>query len=171
MDTRPATFLASWLAVAALAGCELRYEDEESRSRGNQPGNGYRVDTATGTTTARITNDEGTTTLRAGENVVPWLPVGFTVYPGAQVVHTTQVARGGGQSTLLTMESEASPEEMAAHYRRQAEAAGITLGMTIPAGGSQTLSGKGEGGLTFSFHAAPRRGRTRAELAVRQGLD
>lgn len=171
MDARRATFLASWLAAAALAGCELRHEDDEPDSRPEQPRNGYKVDAASGTTTARITNDDGTTTLRAGDEVVPWLPVGFTVYPEASVLHTAQVARGGGQSTLLTMESDDSPEEMAEYYRLEAEAAGVTLNVAIPAEGSQTLAGRSDDGLTFSFHAAPREGRTRAELAVRQGLD
>ncbi len=126
----------------------------------------YTIDESTGETTATITTEEGTMTMRSGSDVPVDLPGGFTVYPGAEVVSNTVVNQGQGSGNLVTMTSPDSPQEVAAYYKSQAEAAGITIQMEMATNGMQMIGGESQDGLTFSVMASPADEGTSAQLTV-----
>ena len=126
----------------------------------------YTIDTQTGETTATIETDDGTATLRSGANVPVDLPAGFTVYPGAEIVSNTVVQQGEGSGSLVTMSTSASPAEVAAHYKAEAEAAGVAIQMEMATNGAQIVGGESEDGLTFSIIASPSEDGTTAQLTV-----
>ncbi len=108
-------------ALFLLAACGAS-EDEPPRDD-PQPKGHYVVDPETGATRASITNEDGTTILRAGdgsEGEVAELPTGFTVYPDAEIRSTVEVGRGERRSVTMTLASDAPPADMIAFYRAEA---------------------------------------------------
>ena len=92
-------------------------------------------------------------------------------YPDAQVVSTTTMNQADGQGALLIMQSDSSPEQMVTFYRRQAEAAGIEIGMEMNSNGNLMIAGESEDGATFSFNASSSGEGTTGQLVVGQGLN
>ncbi|QYJ06631.1 hypothetical protein [Qipengyuania flava] len=165
------SFIASTALVLAACGGDAseaeRAADEAEETRGS-----YDIDTATGETSARYTDEDGTTTtMRSGESVPVELPTGFTVYPGATVVNNTRVEQADGLLVLLNLESEDTPEEMVAFYRKQAEEAGIDIAMSIQSGPTTMIGGEQAGGASFSFTATREEDTTSAQLSVGSGLE
>lgn len=95
------------------------------------------------------------------------LPGAITVYPGARVVANTRVVAGTGMGRMVTMTIDAAPDEVAGFYRRQAQAAGVTIEDEVTVGGAKILGGEAENGLTINLSASPREdGGTSANLMV-----
>ena len=67
---------ASPTAALLLAGCTPAPEEESpgEQEAGQFETGSYEVDPETGETRAVVNNEDGTTTMRAGETVVPRLP-------------------------------------------------------------------------------------------------
>lgn len=115
----------------------------------------------------RFTDNEGSeTTVTSGSKVDVDLPDGFTIYPGADVVSNTVINGNDGQGTLVVMTSSASVDDMVAHYRRQAEAAGIDIGMEMTTNANRMIGGEGPNGAMFSFTATASDDRTTGMLTV-----
>lgn len=151
------------LAVA-LAGCGS--ENSGTIEGENGETGEYTIDRATGETSATITTDEGTATLRSGAGVAIDLPAGFTGYPGATIISNTVVNQSQGSGAMLFFETEDSPEDVVAFYKRQAEAAGVKIQLNASMNGSSMIGGESEDGLTFSVNANPGEERTSAQLIV-----
>ena len=173
--TPHAARLAAFTAAAiAIAGCssesadtEAAEPEEEVATRGS-----YDIDATTGETRASYTDDEGTTTtMRSGEKVPVSLPAGFAVYPGARVTNNTRVEQADGLLVLLNLESEATPDEMVAFYRKQAEAAGIDVETTLTTGPMTMIGGEDGDGTSFSFTATREGDVTEAQLSLGRGLE
>lgn len=161
---RIATFSALGALCFALAGCGSESSgtiDGENGERGE-----YTIDESTGETKATITTDEGTATLRSGADVEVDLPDGFTAYPGANVVSNTVVSQAQGSGAMLFFETDDSPAEVIAFYKRQAEAAGVKLQLDASINGGSMIGGESEDGITFSVNANPGEERTSAQLIV-----
>ncbi len=131
----------------------------------------YEVDPETGETRAVVNNEDGTTTMRAGETVVPRLPEGFTIYPGAEIRNTVQIGRGEGTGVMVSLASEDSPADLVGFYRRQAEAAGVAIELDLQTGAMTMIAGEAPDGTSFAFQASGATGETTGQLTVRRGLN
>ncbi len=104
----------------------------------------------------RFTSKDGEeTVVHTGGNVVVDLPDGFAIYPGAQVVSNTSMTSAEGAGAMVVMTSDADPEAMVAHYRKQAEAAGVNIEMEMNSNGTLMIAGELPEGGAFSFTAMP----------------
>lgn len=143
----------------------------EARTVGGFALGSYSVDLEIGETRAVVNNEDGTTTLRAGERLVPRLLPGFTIYPGAEIRNTVQVGRGEGIGVIVSLASEDPPADLVAFYRQQAQAAGVAIRIEMTAGTMATIAGEAPDGTAFSFQASGGTGETTAQLTVRRGLN
>ena len=162
-------------ALLLCLGACASEPDSENRTQA-QPGDrergSYIVDGETGEISARIHREDGTVaTMRSGEKVPVRLPAGFTLYPGAEVISNTHVRHGGGNGVLLTMRSGDDPQELAAFYHRQADAAGVAIEMQMKAGRTAMFAGKGPCDLAVSFNVSDETGETVAQLMVGTGME
>jgi hypothetical protein len=126
----------------------------------------YSIDGATGETTISVDTEDGTASVRSGADVPVELPEGFSIYPGAEVVSNIVFDQGGNGGAMVTMESSATPKEIADYYRKQAEAAGVEIQIDATVNGGAMVGGEGPGGMTFSINASPQGDKTSAQLAV-----
>ncbi|UAB77559.1 hypothetical protein INR77_12265 [Erythrobacter sp. SCSIO 43205] len=145
------TALASSLALAACGSeteGEFTTEDGESGE--------YRIDQSSGESSMTVETEDGTVSMVTNSDAPTNLPAGFTMISGAQVLSNTMIDDGETKGSLTTFRSEKSPEEIAAHYREQAEEAGITIQIETNLNGGKMLGGENEAtGTTFSVSAYP----------------
>ena len=159
-------------AILALAACgSERTVDFETEDGGD---GSYTVDTTTGEASGTITTDDGTVSFRSGADAPVDLPGDFTVYPGANVVSNTSVDRaaagGGGQGTMLILQTDDPAGDVIAHYRRQAEAEGVEIQMEMTTAQGKMIAGESPDGMTFSVNANEADGKTTAQLTVAEGM-
>lgn len=123
---------------------------------------------------ATATTEDGTTTMRSGEDVPLDLPAGFTLYPGAKVLTNTSVTNADGAGSLVIMESADAAADLAAFYRKQAEDAGIKIEVEMTTSQGVTLAGQGAGDMNFSFSANSSAsgpdGKTQGQLSLTEGM-
>lgn len=97
---------------------------------------------------------DGPATLRSGAEVPLSLPEGFSLYPGAKVVTNTVVKKVDGTGVMVIFQTPDAPDKVIAHYRREAEAAGIVISVAITTAKTVMIGGEDKGGrLTFSANA------------------
>jgi hypothetical protein len=148
-------------ALALLAAC-------------NSPESGTdtQTDTQTGTgadgeaSNITITGENGETITATSNAASAQLPLGFTLYPGAAVVSNSTIATNDGKGSVLYFTTPASAADVAAFYRRQAEAAGIAIGLEQAAGETRTIAGEGPAGQTFMLTATPGEDGTGVQLMI-----
>lgn len=158
--------LAGALALAACgSGEDGTITDDEGSDVGS-----YAM--ANGETTASIKGEDGSvTSMRSGSQVPVSLPDGFSVAEGFAVINTTNVERGDGRYVMLTMQGPQPVADVVAHYRREAEAAGVDVNVDVTTGDSTTIAGEGKDGLAFSLMASRSGDKTAVQLTLHQGLD
>lgn len=157
------------LTTAALALAACGSETSGTFESGDGGRGEYTVDTEGGDTTATITTEDGTATMQTGPNVKADLPLGFTVYPDATVLSTTNINAEGEKGSMVMMESSDSAQEIAEFYREKAEDAGIEIQMDMTINDGKMLAGEGPGGISFSINASPQGSATSAQLMVSEG--
>nr|WP_137677887.1 hypothetical protein [Parerythrobacter lutipelagi] len=120
------------------------------------------------TRTTTIPTEGGTATMRSGPGAAIDLPLGFEVYPGAQVLQSTSFAQNGDKGALLTFVSDSSPEDLIAYYRKKADQAGIEIEMELTTDNSMIIGGKGAKDVIFSFSTVPGgdKGKTQGQLMI-----
>lgn len=158
-------FFITSAAALMVAGCG----SEKSATFETEDGTGtYTVDNASGDVSMEFSGNDGeTVSINSGANVSVDLPSGFTLYPGATVVSSTTVNQQDSRGSILMLTTSATPEQVVAHYRRQAEAAGVEIQMEMNTADSRMINGEGPGGLTFSVSAnASGSDETSAQLMV-----
>lgn len=171
---RLTAFTAAALVIAGCSSENSKSADEttEAETHDAATRGSYDFDATTGETRASYTDDEGTTTtMRSGEKVPVSLPAGFAVYPGAKVTNNTRVEQADGLLVLLNLESEATPGEMVAFYRKQAEEAGIDVETALTTGPMTMIGGEDGDGTSFSFTATRNGEATEAQLSLGRGLE
>ncbi|VVT20359.1 hypothetical protein [Erythrobacter sp. EC-HK427] len=115
----------------------------------------YETERSGGNSEMRITDNEGNeVVVNSGEGVAASLPDGFTVYPGAEVVSSTVMNGTEGQGSMTMMTSSDTPEQMVAHVRREAEAAGFSIEMEMTSNETMMIGGEGPDGTAFSFNVS-----------------
>ncbi|MWV27651.1 hypothetical protein [Aurantiacibacter rhizosphaerae] len=165
---RKITLLSAFaLSLSACGG-----SDESSVQTDDGETIDYKVDTAGDDSEIRITGDDGEEmVINSSVGADVSLPDGFTVYPGATIVNSTVMNQSDGQGTLVIMQSDDSPEEMADFYRSQAEKSGIAIGMEASSNGAKMVAGESDDGATFSFNATSSGEGTTGQLVVGKGLN
>lgn len=149
------------LALTACGGSDTNtIETEDGTAE-------YSVDGAEGDAEIRFTDNEGNeTVMTAGSDADAQFPDGFSIYPGASVASNTVISGSEGEGNMIAITSSASPEELAAHYRAEAEAAGFEIQMEMNSGDTVVIGGEGPSNSFFSFNASPEGGGTSAVLMV-----
>ncbi len=123
-----------------------------------------------GTQTTTIEAKDGIATIRSGPDTSADLPLGFKLYPGAEVLTSTTFDQGGENGALLSFTSDATPDQLIAFYRKAAESAGITIEMELTTDNSKIIGGKGAKDTTFSFSTVPGPdGKTQGQLMIGSG--
>lgn len=158
------------IAATSLAACggpgEGSYETED----GEQVD--YDVDASGGESTFTVTDADGTeSSITTGSSVEAELPAGISVYPGASVVSSSNVTVGKGTGSVVMMTSPDSPKEVIAHYKREAEAAGIVIENTMSANGMEIIGGKNADGLAFNVNAFPSEEGSTIQLSAGKDFD
>ncbi len=144
-----------------LSACGSDASGDQAEATGE-----YAIDTETGEARMTIETENGSSTVRSGENVPVELPDGFSVYPGAAVINNTNFKDAETYGSMLVMETQDSPEDVAAFYRKQAEDAGIPIEFEMDSEGAQILGGKDGTGRTITLNATPEADATMAQLLV-----
>ncbi len=146
------TIALTTAASVLLAACGSEKSGEFTTEEGET--GEYSIDPATGETSARIETAEGTATMRSGASVPVKLPDGITIYPGAQVVSNTVVDHAGGSGSMVTLRSEDTPQQVSAHYRREAEAAGYKIALEMTVENGMLIGGEKPNGAVFSVNTS-----------------
>lgn len=113
--------------------------------------NRFIIDEESGAIDAKITTDEGPATIKSGANAPTELPLGFTIFPGAKVVSNTSFEQKDKTVTMISLASDAGPEQLVEHYRKQAENAGIMIKLEMSVNDGQMIGGDDGKGSTFSL--------------------
>lgn len=143
-------------AVAlALTACGSESADSGAGEEARVEAGEYRIDQNSGETSMTIDMPEGEASMRAGADVRPNLPDGWTIYPGAAVQNAINVDRADGSGTMVTMMADASVDAIIGHYRRQAEATGFPIEMELTTATSTVIGGQKSDGSTFSVSVVP----------------
>ncbi len=159
-----------WMMAGLAAGTLTLFacSSEESGVVVDEDGNevNYSIDKETGETAVTVETEQGTATMRSGDDVPVDLPGGFTVYPGAEVVSNTIVSHGDGEGAMIFMETDATPDDLAEFYRAQAKDAGIEIQMDMTAENTKMLAGETKEGMVFSLNATREGDKTTAQIMV-----
>ena len=146
--TRISLLLGSALVLAAC-GSESTTDESDIHASIEQTGED-------GAMTAQIRGDNGQTIDIASDPSAPVnLPDGFTLYPNAKVTSNTSMAMGGGNAAIISFDSASAPQDIVAHYRAEAEAAGIPVTAEVSAGDTRSIAGDAENGDSFQLSVEP----------------
>ena len=152
------------LFILALAACGSEPERTVVSESGSRVS--YAVDGDGELTADARAADGKTASVRSGRDVDVDLPEGFALYPGAEVLSNASVAGAEGTGAMITMTTADPAEEVMAYYRRQAEAAGVTIGTTMSSGDTHMIAGEGTEGTAFSANATRQGDQTTVILTV-----
>ncbi|MCK0098137.1 hypothetical protein MWU38_01965 [Qipengyuania sp. S6317L1] len=142
---------ASTLALAACGS-----ETEGDLATGDGDTGEYQIDRSTGESSMTVETDDGTVSMVTNTDAPSDLPAGFTLVSGAEVLSNTMIDNGETKGSLTTFRSDKSPEQIADHYRAEAENAGITIQIETNMNGGKMIGGENEKtGTTFSVSAFP----------------
>lgn len=141
------------IAALALAACGSE-NAEETASEASDDGE-YLIDEDSGETSMTIDTPEGEASMRAGSNVTPNLPQGWTIYPGAEVENVINVDQADGSGSIVRMMADAGVDDILGHYRNQAEATGYSIELNLTTATSSVIGGDKPDGSTFSVSVVP----------------
>ena len=105
-------------------------------------------------------------TLRSGPKTPVMLPPGFTLYPGAEVVSSTVVARGGERHILVVFDTPEPIAKILLYYRAEAQAAGVLLAFDLGGKERASLGGILPGGGELAIAARRGPAGTRVEFSA-----
>lgn len=160
--------LAICAATVLLAACGSSDDDSDFTVETEDGTAEYDVDRDGDGAEIRFTDGDGNETVinTGGSGGEVNLPAGFTLYPGADVIMNNTMSGSTGEGVQLMMRSSDSADDLLAHYRGEAEAAGIEIGMEMNTADSKVIIGEGPDGLSFSFNTSEADGETTGMLTV-----
>ncbi len=145
---------AAAVSTLALAACGSETEGEFTTDDGET--GEYRIDQSSGESSMTVETEDGTVSMVTNSDAPTDLPAGFTMVSGAEVLSNTLINNGETKGSLTTFRTDKSPDEVAAHYRAEAEDAGITVQIETNMNGGKMIGGENEAtGTTFSVSAFP----------------
>lgn len=135
--------MRTWLVAAtsatflALAGCGSKSETEIASGTVTDPDSGetarYRVTTDGEESNLSVKTEDGEMQFGSGAANAK-LPDGFTPYPGSTMTGGFTATGKDGQGGMASFEAPGKAEDVIAHFRRQAEAAGLEVKAEVKAG-------------------------------------
>lgn len=141
-------------SALALTACGSETSGEFATEEG-QTGE-YVIDEDSGNASMSVETEDGTVTMRTGTDTPDTLPAGFTLVSDAEVLSNTIVDQGETKGSLTTFRSDMTPEAIVAHYRSEAENAGIAIQIETAMNGGMMIGGENEAtGTTFSVSVFP----------------
>ena len=102
-----------------------------------------------GVVVAEVSNENGDYTARVGQDLAVDLPAGYSLPSGSEVVSSTKVNTGDTEGLSLMFYSKLSQDELIAHFRGQAEAAGVVFSNETITPDMKIIGGEGSDGTTF----------------------
>lgn len=162
---KPTKFVVAAGVALALVGCGSAEPEAENQAP-DGPDGSYSVDRESGVTTAEIRTGDGIARMESGALVRANLPDGFTIYPDAEIESVTNIAGDREGGTLVKMNSEASPEQIAEFYRAQAETAGFSIEMDMVVDRGRMLAAKSGDGVGLSLNSRRSEDVTEATLMI-----
>lgn len=136
-------------AAMALSACgssesgTIDIGGDEGTYTVDSDGDGYSIQAST---------EDGEFSLNTGDDLDVDMPDGFTLYPGASVTSDMTLDQDDGGS-VITMESDASADDVLSYYRSEAEAAGIEIKVEMDVRGMKVLAGEDADGASFTVRA------------------
>jgi hypothetical protein len=157
-------FVLMAAATFTLAACGSDTSGTVEDADGNEAR--YSIDEEGGVTTSQITTEDGTARMESGAGVTAKLPAGFSVMPGANVLTASNITTEEGSGSLTMLEIDKPATDVIAHYRNQAEGAGVKIQLEMNNDGTRMIGGEGKDGLTFSLTTTEADGKTSAQLMI-----
>lgn len=157
-------------SAMALAACG----SETSGTFTNEDGDegSYSFENEDGEFSANVTDGDTRLSINAGGDNAVDLPYGFTIYPGAKVLGNISIDQADGEAAILTMTTTESAKNVANHYKREANAAGITIKEEMNRDEMSILSGESAEGVGFNLSASPTGdGLTSVSLMIGSDID
>ena len=147
------SLLAATAATALLlAACGSKSEKEVASGTYTDPETG---ETADYKVTSSGDGEDGNVSIKTADGEMNFgggaasakLPAGFTPYPGAKMTGGMSASGKDGESGMASFEAKGQAADVIAHFRKQAEAAGMKVTSEVKAGDAMMLSAeKGDGG-------------------------
>lgn len=156
MTRRPTLILTATAAALMLAACGSKSETEVASGTYTDPATGKSADYKV---TSDVNGENGNISIKTEDGEVNFggsaanakLPAGFTLYPGAKVTGGMTASGKDGDSGLASFEVKGQAADVIAHYRKQAEAAGLKVSSEIKAGDTMMFGAEkpdgGKGGV------------------------
>lgn len=123
-----------------------------------------------GRTEGTITTDDGSQIEFTANEGEATFPAGFSAYPGAEIGNSATMSQAGGSGAMIEMSSDDSADQIVAHYRGEAEAAGFTIDNEIRSGDMTMVQGSRNGEDVFSLMVSPSGGSNEIILTVSDGI-
>lgn len=102
-----------------------------------------------GVVVAEVSNQDGEYTARVGQDLAVDLPAGYSLPSGSEVMSSTKVNTGDTEGLSVMFFSTLSQDELVAHFRGQAEAAGVVISNETITPDMKIIGGEGSDGTTF----------------------
>jgi hypothetical protein len=154
MGMRISIVAAAAVSTLVLTACGSETEGEFTTEDGET--GEYRIDQSSGESSMTVETEDGTVSMVTNSDAPTDLPAGFTLVGGAEVLSNTMIDQGGTKGSLTTFRTDKSPDDIVAHYRSEAEGAGITIQIETSINGGKMIGGENEQtGTTFSVSAFP----------------
>ncbi|WP_077148857.1 hypothetical protein [Sphingopyxis sp. KK2] len=158
MTNRPTLILAATAAALLVAACGSKSEQEVASGTYTDPETG---ETADYKVTKSADGEDGSISIKTEDGEMSFgggassakLPKGFTPYPGATMTGgMAATGPGGEQSGMASFEVKGQAADVIAHYRKQAEAAGLKVASEVKAGDMMMFSAEPAGGGKSGVH-------------------
>ena len=156
MTNRSTLIFAAAAAALMLSACGSQSEKEVASGSYTDPTTGKTAD-------YKITSDadgeNGNISIKTADGEMNFgggaantkLPTGFTLYPGAKITGGMAASGKDGESGLASFEVKGQAVDVIAHYRKQAEAAGLKVTSEVKAGDTMMFGAEkpdgGKGGV------------------------
>ena len=172
-------YVFSALAVAGtllVAGCGSKSEQEVASGTYTDPDTGQTADYKV---TSSADGKDGTVSIKTSEGEMSFggggdqakLPAGFTAYPGSTMTGgMSALSADGKASGMAAFEVPGQAADVIAHFRKQAEAAGMKVTSEVTAGDTRMFSAEKPGDAKAGVHVTATQSGGKVAGAVTYGV-
>ena len=151
MTYRFTLITAATAAALMVSACGSKSEKEVASGSYTDPETG---ETAEYKVTSAGEGDEGNVSIKTEDGEVNFgsgaantkLPAGFTLFPGGKITGGMTASGKDGDSGLASFEVKGQAVDVIAHYRKEAEAAGLKISSEVKTDDTMMFSAEKPGG-------------------------